>query len=144
MTEWSTKEPGKFEVFTGTIKAFFPRHNERELTFLKEKWGKFRFMCMPKITGKPCETWNGPGTHLLAPHALLTQTYHQIEEVTHFGPIFVPLEEIRDYFGDHVGMYNAWLVLYTRYLVWLKKIVALYYLSFTLYQIHEHMWYLCS
>ena len=31
---------------------------------------------------------------------------------------WLPIDTIRDYFGDHVGLYSAWLCMYTKALIW--------------------------
>ena len=108
-------EPGKSEVFQGSLKMFFPRHNEKERAYLKQKWGSFHIMAQCYITGKSAEKWQG-----LTPHgqSLSVTYYQQPEDTKHFSWLWVPIDEIRDYFGDHVGMYTCWLVMYTKSLVW--------------------------
>ena len=36
----------------------------------------------------------------------------------HFVFFWTPLDTIRDYYGDDIGLYTAWLVLYTKSLLW--------------------------
>ena len=35
-----------------------------------------------------------------------------------YAPHYQPINEIREYFGEHVALYFAWLGLYTRYLTY--------------------------
>ena len=39
-----SKEPGKSEKFTGSLKMYFPRHHKRELEHLAMKWGSLRIL----------------------------------------------------------------------------------------------------
>jgi hypothetical protein len=71
---------------------FFPIHEQVELSFLQNNWGTFS--CI----------WS----ELLI---------YDSENMAWFGPHYQPLREIRDYMGEHVALYFAWMGLYTRSLV---------------------------
>jgi hypothetical protein len=52
----------------------------------------------------------------------LYSMYHpeaaDVDASMQFAPFYQPIDEIRDYFGDHVAIYFAFEELYTRALVW--------------------------
>jgi hypothetical protein len=39
------------------------------------------------------------------------------ENMKHFAPFFIPLDEIRNYFGDSIAIYSNWLLAYTKALI---------------------------
>ena len=102
----TSKEPGLSEEFVGSLLSFFPLHHESELEFLKRNWGGYHLICQPWILGK---TEEGMGTK---------NYFRASMDDKHFSATYVPLDTIRDYFGEHVGLYSAWLMLYTRSLAW--------------------------
>ena len=119
LQEWKEGK-GREEVWFGTLNNFFPLHASMELKFLKNCWGNpknlFRSCLIgydpeaePKIydPGPPKDVEHntfGAGGNILHEHSFPGSLVYQ------------PLEEIRDYFGDDVGLYFAWLGLYTRML----------------------------
>ena len=105
LNEWTSKEPGKSEQYVGTIMSFYPLHCELELEYLRDHWGTFSLICPQYIAGKISE---GKGT------ICYTQADY---DVKHWSMTWIPLDSIRDYFGDHVGLYFAWLQLYTRSMI---------------------------
>eukprot|EP01052_Picozoa_sp_SAG31_P034906 SAG31_NODE_4141_length_3539_cov_2.949419_2_plen_429_part_00 len=115
LEEWCSKEPGKSESFTGSLKMYFPRHHQQELEHLTAKWGSLSILWKPIIEGKRVERWRSLGPH--GEDSTLTH-FQEPPTTKHFSLLWVPLDEIRDYFGDHVGMYVSWLVTYTKSLVW--------------------------
>ena len=104
LQEWVSVEPGLNEAYVGSLKVYFPLHHEPELEYLRTHWGTFGLMCIPWIKGK---TQEGFGT---------ASYYEQCGDnfARHISMYWTPVDTIRDYFGDQVGLYNSWLVLYTR------------------------------
>eukprot|EP01051_Picozoa_sp_SAG22_P000768 SAG22_NODE_24_length_30194_cov_6.086327_1_plen_1216_part_00 len=106
LSEYATTEQAKVEIFHGTLRQFFPTHNHGELAYFKERWGKLSLVCQPYVRGK-------------APESEHSETYHlEDSETKHYAAFYVPLDAIRDYFGDDVGLYTAWLRMYTKGLVY--------------------------
>ena len=95
---------GKDESFHGSLKQFWPLHQQAELAFFKTWWGSLHLACQLYITGKNNESET-------------SMSYHEETQGKHLSPFWVPLDAIRDYFGDHVGLYSAWLGLYTGKLI---------------------------
>lgn len=105
LNEWTAKEPGISEQYVGSMISYFPLHCEKELEYLREDWGRFRLICQPWISGKLAEAQGTP-CYCQAPM-----------ETKHFSMLWIPLDSIRDYYGDHVGIYFAWLQLYTKSMI---------------------------
>jgi hypothetical protein len=105
--KWSDGD-GKYESFDGAFKNFFPLHDKVQLARLKERWGSFKL------------AWNMKGILAKNPEYMsMHSVYHPAnEKKMQFAPLWQPLDEIRDYFGEHVGLYFCWLELYTRALFW--------------------------
>jgi hypothetical protein len=106
LAAWTSKLPGSEEDFTGALTGYFPLHAEAELKYLKGAWGSYSLVLQPWIKGKTAE---GPNS---------TNYFRAPLTHRHFALFWVPIDTIRDYFGDHVGLYSAWLVIYTKSLVW--------------------------
>ncbi len=73
----------------------YPLHDKRELEVLAERWADFKNM----------SRWEVPwamdqGTRV----------------VSSWGMFYQPTTLVREYFGDHVALYFAWLQMYTRWL----------------------------
>ena len=112
---------GREEVWYGTITKFFPLHSPTEIKYLKICWGNPKCLfrsCLigydpeaaPKVydPGPPKDIEHntfGAGGNILHEHSFPSSLLYQ------------PLEEVRDYFGDDVGLYFAWLGLYTAMLI---------------------------
>jgi hypothetical protein len=116
-----TKGPGREECWTGTMKNNFPLHCAGELKFLKEKWGSPRLLCATRIYGFAPEYAPkvlDPGDDSRGPkHEMNTfgSSGNTIKEHTlPASLVYQPIEEIRDYFGDQVGLYFSWLGTYTK------------------------------
>ena len=119
LEEYTSKEPGLSEEFIGSVKMFFPLHSQDELDFLRIHWGAYHLMCPSYLTGKSLE---GAGTD---------NYFRASVEDRHISSLYLPLDTIRDYFGEQIGLYHAWLVLYTGYLCYpafLGVIITLYQL----------------
>ena len=41
--------PGREEQFVGTLRSFFPSHDEEELAYLKSQWGNFGMLLQRQI-----------------------------------------------------------------------------------------------
>ena len=95
---------GREERFHGTLKQFFPIHDEDELGFLRQQWGNIYLLCnnitgyKPEYAGK--KAFGSPENHTVT--LQMPRSWH-----------YQPIDEIRDYFGDDVGLYFAWLGMYT-------------------------------
>jgi hypothetical protein len=105
LNDWTAKEPGQSEQYVGSMVSYFPLHCEAELEYLRDHWGRFSLICHPWIMGKVAEA-EGTPCYCQSPM-----------ETKHFSMLWIPLDSIRDYFGDHVGIYFAWLQLYTKSMV---------------------------
>ena len=99
-------ENGEQEHFSGAFETFFALHDQKKLETLRESWGNFSLV-KPKLVV-------GPKPEYSSPYSCITPTSPQTRTS---GPFYQPIDELRDYFGDQVGMYS-WLELYTRALVW--------------------------
>jgi hypothetical protein len=106
LSDWTSKAPGKDEEFTGALTSYFPLHHESELTYLKHNWGTLSMLCRPWVKGKN-------------PEGAKTENYFRAPLTSRQVALFwTPTDTIRDYFGDHVGLYGEWLGVYTRSLVY--------------------------
>jgi hypothetical protein len=72
---------------------FYALHHADELAFLLENWGTYA---------------------MIHPRNII---YTDRRGIKWFGPHYQPLDQIRDYYGEHVALYFAWVGLYTRWLV---------------------------
>lgn len=104
---WGDDPRGRFECFSGTFISFFALHDKKALQHLKEQWGTFAMARPGYVQGKDPEFDCKLSTHHPDNHPK-----------KQFGPLWQPLDEIRDYFGDHVALYFVWMDLYTESLVW--------------------------
>lgn len=108
---------GREEVWYGTFQSFFPLHVESELAFLKAEWGNPKNLFRGCLIGydPECEPKvYDPGP----PKVLEYNTFGSAGNILHehtlpWSLVYQPLEEIRDYFGDDVGLYFSWLGKYT-------------------------------
>lgn len=85
-------------VTSGSLQHCYPVHFPDELDFLKKTWGSLSLAFKPGIHSEE-DAFTGDVVKWFAPH-------------------FQPIDQVRDYFGDHVALYFAWLGLYTRYLTY--------------------------
>ena len=107
LTNHCLSEIGKKESYGGTLKQFFAVHNMEELKIHREKWGSL------SLSIRACTTIQGK--QMESQHSA---TYHMADEnMKHFAPFFIPLDEIRNYFGDSVAIYSNWLLAYTKALI---------------------------
>jgi hypothetical protein len=104
--EWLQKDEAKEERFEGQFAAFFALHDKQKLQILRDGWATFKFLSRIKWEAKSPEF----ATNLSYYHP------HNLPE-NQFGLVYQPLDEIRDYFGDHIGLYFAWLGHYTKALI---------------------------
>lgn len=101
------KGGGEHEHFTGSFEAFFALHEPKTLEDLRIRWGTFSTLSTMWTEGKMPE--------YASAHALM---HPENLNVKQFSPLYQPIDEVRNYFGDHVALYFAWMELYTRALVW--------------------------
>ena len=104
---WSLGE-GADETTTGTLLQYFPNHCQEELEPLL-RWGSLAAANPFSnfwVQEKEVEGEDG-----------LAMGRRDIPLVGQFGPLYQPIDEVRDYFGDSIGMYFSFLGYYTRALV---------------------------
>jgi len=109
--------PGRYESFCGTLLAYFPLHDADELEYLKLEWGNFGCMTRRIMIGYSAESKPHVESH--SPKVLEQNTFGSARNTTHefrmpISWVYQPTEEIRDYFGDDVGLYCEWLTTYTK------------------------------
>ena len=98
---------GRFESFSGTFDTFFPLRDKQALLEIGGRWATFKMVRWKWITGKDPE------------YRSLHSLYHPHNvPVQQFAPLYQPIDDIRDYFGDVPALYFAWMDLYTRALIW--------------------------
>lgn len=95
---------------SGSLVTCFPLHYMDELTELREKWGtfSFKFFCRCSVHKEGQEDFIGSFTGRISDNDRM---------MSKLWLHYQPLDEIRNYFGDHVALYFAWLGLYTQWLV---------------------------
>eukprot|EP01047_Picozoa_sp_COSAG01_P002892 COSAG01_NODE_81_length_27820_cov_22.659753_8_plen_958_part_00 len=133
LEQWRNQEvgPGRNESFVRTLHSCFPLHCESELDYLRRDWARFGLLWVASITGfnpegQPQELGADERRELgLSPadppdYTKTTFGSDANFAVVHTWPlslVYQPLEEIRDYFGDDVGLYFSWLGHYSKALV---------------------------
>lgn len=105
LEDWVETEPGLSEKYVGQMTEYFPTHTLHELEYFASDWASYALITQPYLRGKRYES-----------ESSLTY-FEESMETMHLSAFYAPVDAIRDYFGDHVGLYVAWLNLYTRYLV---------------------------
>ena len=110
---------GRKEIWFGTLAAYFPLHLENELKYLKNEWGNPKMLFSGSIIGYNPE--GEPKERLVegeepeVEHNTMGAAKNRLQ--VHRFPlslVYQPIEEIRDYFGDDVGLYFSWLGVYTK------------------------------
>ena len=101
-------------VTSGSLEHCYPLHFDEELNFLQERWGSLK-MVIPGVC--KAEDYRGIIREVVV-DGEVTETYVDTTVTTWFRPHYQPIDEIRDYFGEHVALYFAWLGLYTRSLTY--------------------------
>jgi hypothetical protein len=112
LTRWAGTEDAKgegfHERFTGTLASFYATHDYDELRFFSRMWANPRIICMGWVEARPNEGRYTDG-------AYYNERNERAKQVSLF---YQPVDEIRDYFGDSIALYFAWLGIYTKSLVW--------------------------
>ena len=122
LDKWRDKETGlgREEVWFGTLTGFFPLHVASELAYLRNEWGTPKALFRGVLVGYDPEgapAVYDPGPPKMYEHNTFGASGNILHEHTFPASlVYQPIEEIRDYFGDDVGLYFAWLGLYTRML----------------------------
>ena len=114
LEQWWDKDrgPGRLEHFVGTLKGYQPLHDKHELRYLREEWGSFQVLTRPLMEGFNSE---GPDTPSFSSAKNRTHDHALPWSLT-----YQPIYEIRNYYGDDVGLYFAWLGMYTQALFMLS------------------------
>lgn len=115
---------GRTEIWFGTLVSYFPLHVDSELQYLKQEWGNPKVLLKSKLIGynpesepKAMSSADGADGVILEFNTLGAA---KNVRAAHKFPVslwYQPLEEIRDYFGDDVGLYFSWLGTYTKALL---------------------------
>ena len=115
---------GREEEFIGSMTDFFPLHVDTELRYLRQNWGRFGILWQMRLTGYAPESElkkdkKRPDRISEAEHFLENNTHGSVANTPSIYEfpwtlVYQPLEEIKDYFGDDVGLYFCWLDRYTR------------------------------
>jgi hypothetical protein len=107
---WDATPIGKAEVFLGDLTTYFPLHHKPTLQHLTEAWGNTAHLtiCSKRIFVNAKETEN-----------ISHYSYYDPlnEGVLQAAIFYQPIEEVRDYFGDAVAIYFAWMGLYAHCLI---------------------------
>ena len=107
-------------MWFGTLNAYFPLHDYKELAYLRHEWGTPKCLLKPVLIGYSAE--GEPAVYDQGPPKMMEHnTFGSAGNILHEhswpgSMVYQPLEEVRDYFGDDVGLYFAWLGTYTRML----------------------------
>ena len=96
--------PGRNESFVGTFRSYYPLHNEKELAYLRAQWGTFKVLTKCSISG-----YSEGDMRFSFSHPENTPMDH----IPPWSWNWQPINEIRDYFGEDCGLYQAWLSHYT-------------------------------
>ena len=107
LARWGDGPIGQYEFFNGAFDCIFPLHDKPVLKSLRERWGNFGILKLKVIEG--CDP------EYLSMHSMF---HPENEPRQQPAMLWQPIDEIRDYFGDHVAIYFAWMELYTRGLFW--------------------------
>ena len=126
----------QYEHFTGSFDTFFALHDKKVLADLRERWGSFAFLsprtfffgAAPKFPREGMDpeytqySLSKKERRLGARSGALSVYHPENEAKKQFGwctfPLWQPIDEVRDYFGDVVGLYFAWMEVYTSALRW--------------------------
>jgi hypothetical protein len=115
---------GREEVWFGTLASYFPLHVESELSYLKSEWGNPKMLLKTNLVGYNAESEprelddaDSADGKVLEFNTLGAARNTRAEHKFPVSLWYQPLEEIRDYFGDDVGLYFAWLGTYTQALL---------------------------
>eukprot|EP01052_Picozoa_sp_SAG31_P026523 SAG31_NODE_2409_length_5754_cov_2.321485_2_plen_1028_part_00 len=123
---------GNDEQFVGNLSTYLPLHHKLSREYLTEVWGNYGLLFKCKVVVKQQE-FDGK------------IAYHDPDNVPtgQFGPLYQPIDEIRDYFGEEVAIYFAWLGCYTSSLTYPAILgVLILLVQFIWYdgQIDENIW----
>ena len=107
METFDRQAGGALEDFAGEFVIYFALHDMKRLPILREKWGNYKMLKFHTqgffIKGKDPE------------NVSMVSLYHpENQEKRQYSALWQPIDDIRDYFGEEVALYFAWLGLYTR------------------------------
>eukprot|EP01052_Picozoa_sp_SAG31_P047257 SAG31_NODE_9382_length_1287_cov_1.261785_1_plen_178_part_01 len=112
LREWKAGS-GRQEQCFGSLRMQLPLHDERELQYLTVEWGQLRTLCRPRVLGFDAEKDDNDGISNTFGSSATALVEHKLP----FSILYQPHEEIRDYFGDGIGIFFCWLGIYTQKLV---------------------------
>jgi hypothetical protein len=99
--------PGEHERFNGEFAGYFALHHKPTIADFRNRWGRY------DLIWKSLYIMDKDGEEI-STHAMHHPDNHAQKQI---AMLYQPIDEIRDYFGDHVALYFAWLGLYTQKLV---------------------------
>jgi hypothetical protein len=115
---------GREEEFIGTMTDFFPLHVDTELAYLRQDWGRFGILWIGSLVGYAPESElkkdkQRPDRVSEAERLLENNAHGSVANTPTIYKfpatlVYQPLEEIKDYFGEDIGLYFCWLDKYTR------------------------------
>ena len=115
---------GRQEIWFGTLASYFPLHMESELLYLKREWGNPKVLLRRKVIGynpegepREVDSPDGEDGTILEFNTFGAAKNTRSEHSFPVSLWYQPIEEIRDYFGDDVGLYFSWLGTYTQALL---------------------------
>lgn len=109
------------EVAQGAMRTYYPLHEEDDLDKLKVMWGNIH-LAFKWCGAKPGDGFDGANGYWSTADDDDAKADDSIGRPncssTHpRSPLYQPLDEIREYFGDKIGLYFTFLGFYTRWLV---------------------------
>ena len=101
------KKNGDTEDFVGNMTTYLPLHYKPMRQTLTETWGNYGMLKKWKVMGR------NPEYKSQVPYGSDSNP-----ETSQYALLYQPIDAIRDYFGEEVAVYFAWLGLYTESLMY--------------------------
>eukprot|EP01043_Picozoa_sp_COSAG02_P008349 COSAG02_NODE_265_length_26599_cov_13.943698_14_plen_730_part_00 len=110
LTKW-VRGAGEKERFSRTLLSYYPTHDYTELLFFQHRWATLNVVLDFRLRMRNNENESTEGA-LYNPNSVANFTPSR--QPKQWMLWFQPVDEIRDYFGDEIGLYFAWLGVYTK------------------------------